>query len=161
MCDYSLYAFNSRLAQDGEEVTLYRFPTGSLGFAATCDVNANIQRRDKEVTLWSAFKEWLAPRKTCGFPAVCVPPGARLFVTDVPRSLQSRFGIGSTEVVTFTQRSSQMYTYRDCVRFTSGAQVLLQELPEGLRAVVLSTECQETMTPAEVTATADETSRAL
>lgn len=160
MCDYSLYAFNSRLAQDGEELTMYRFPTGSLGFAASCDVNAHTKRRDKEATLWSAFKEWLAPRKTCGFPAVCVPPGARLLLTGVPRSLQTRFAIGSTEPVTFTQRSSQMYTYRDCVRFMSGVQVLLQELPEGLRAVVLTTECQEPMTEAEVIAAADETSRA-
>lgn len=161
MCDYSLYAFNSRLAQDGEELTLYRFPTGSLSFAATCDVDANTKRRDKEATLWSAFKEWLAPHKTCGFPAVCVPPGARLLLTDVPRSLQTRFALCSTEPVTFTQRSSQMYTYRDCVRFMSGAQALLQELPEGLRAVVLSTECQETMAGIEITPVADETSRAL
>ncbi|HEX4231746.1 MAG TPA: hypothetical protein VHZ07_23970 [Bryobacteraceae bacterium] len=160
MCDYSLYAFNSRLAQDGEELMLYRFPTGSLGFAATCDVAAHLKRRAEGATPWSAFKEWLAPRKTCGFPAVCVPPGARLLLTDVPRTLQNRLGIGVTEPVTFTQRSSQMYTYRDCVRFMTGAQVLLQELPEGLRAVVLSTAYEEPAVETEITAIGDEIGRA-
>ncbi|HWF48700.1 MAG TPA: hypothetical protein VG168_16960 [Bryobacteraceae bacterium] len=161
MCDYSLYAFNSRLAQDGEELTVYRFPTGSLGFAASCDVAANLKRRNESTTVWSAFKEWLSPRKTCVFPAVCVPPGARLLLTDVPRSLQIRFGISVNEPVTFAQRSSQMYTYRDCVRLMTGAQILLQELPEGLRAVVVSTVYEEPAVEVEITAVGDEISRAL
>lgn len=160
MCDYSLYAFNSRLARDGEELMVYRFPTGSLGFAASCDVAADLKRRDETTSAWALFKEWLAPRKSCEFPAVCVPPGARLLLVGVPLGLQNRLGICSTEPVTFTQRSSQMYTYRDCVRFMTGAQVLLQELPEGLRAVVLSTEFEEPIMETEVNEVAGETSRA-
>jgi hypothetical protein len=160
MCDYSLYAFNSRLAQDGEELMLYRFPTGSLGLASSCDVTAHLKRRDQKSTAWATFKEWLAPRRSCQFPAVCVPPGARLLLTDVPRSLQIRLTIGVIEPVVFTQRSSQMYTYRDCIRFRNGAQLLLQELPEGLRAVVLSTEYEEPIVHTLVTAIGGETSRA-
>jgi hypothetical protein len=160
MCDYSLYAFNSRLAQDGEELMLYRFPTGSLGFAGSCDISAHLKQRNEAISPWAAFKEWLAPRKTCGFPAVCVPPGARLLLTDVPRSLQNRLGIGASEPVTFAQRSSQMYTYRDCIRLITGAQILLQELPEGLRAVVLSTTYEEPQVETEVNAIGDEISRA-
>jgi hypothetical protein len=160
MCDYSLYAFNSRLAQDGEELMLYRFPTGSLGFAASCDVAAHLKQRDEKATAWSSFKEWLVPRKLCQFPAVCVPPGARLLLTEVPRTLQIRLGIGVIEPVVFTQRSSQMYTYRDCLRFRNGAQLLLQELPETLRAVVLSTEYEEPIAENEFTAIGGETGRA-
>jgi hypothetical protein len=160
MCDYSLYAFNSRLAQDGEELMVYRFPTGSLGFAASRDVDAHLKRRNEAGTGWSAFKEWLAPRKTCAFPAVCVPPGARLLLTDVPCSLQCRLGIGATEPVTFAQRSSQMYTYRDCVRLMTGTHVLLQELPEGLRAVVLSIDYEEPNVEMEINAIDDEISQA-
>lgn len=160
MCDYSLYAFNSRLAKDGEELMVYRFPTGSLGFAASCDVAVDRKRRNERTSAWAQFKEWLAPRKSCELSAVCVPPGARLLLVGVPRSLQNRLCICATEPVTFAQRSSQMYTYRDCVRFMTGAQVLLQELPEGLRAVVLSTEFEEAIVETEVTAVGGETSRA-
>ena len=76
MCDYSLYAFNSRLAQDGEELTLYRFPSGSLGFAPSPEVAARLKQRSQKSSAWAAFKEWFSPRKSCGFPAVCLPPGA-------------------------------------------------------------------------------------
>lgn len=39
MCDYSLYAMQTRLAADGEELVLHRFETGTLGFAAVADIN--------------------------------------------------------------------------------------------------------------------------
>lgn len=34
MCDYSLAAYNSRLANVGEILVATRFPSGSMGFAA-------------------------------------------------------------------------------------------------------------------------------
>ena len=37
MCDYSLMAVPNRLAEDGEDLVVYRFPTGSLGLASPSD----------------------------------------------------------------------------------------------------------------------------
>ncbi len=38
MCDYSLMAVPNRLAQEGEELVMHRFPTGSLGLASPVDL---------------------------------------------------------------------------------------------------------------------------
>ena len=75
MCDYSLTAFRSRLAVEGEELVVYRFPTGALGLASPCDVES----------CRKAFRGWddcLDPREIpC---AVCIPPGARLLLSEIP-----------------------------------------------------------------------------
>ena len=34
MCDFSLEAYRSRPAEEGEKLTLERFPSGSMGFTA-------------------------------------------------------------------------------------------------------------------------------
>jgi hypothetical protein len=41
MCDYSLAALRTRLAVDGEELIVYRFPTGFLGLTAPAELEAN------------------------------------------------------------------------------------------------------------------------
>ncbi len=40
MCDYSLEAYLSRPAEEGEKLTLERFPSGSQGFTtgSSCDL---------------------------------------------------------------------------------------------------------------------------
>jgi hypothetical protein len=40
MCDYSLEAYRSRPAEEGEKLTLERFPSGSMGFTTgpACDL---------------------------------------------------------------------------------------------------------------------------
>ena len=68
MCDYSLAYFPNRLAVEGEQLVVHRFPCGTLGLASS--------RR----TLWQR----LFPS---GVPAVCVPPGARLRIEDIARPL--------------------------------------------------------------------------
>jgi len=77
-------------------------------------------------------------------PAVCVPPGARLILRDIPRSLQREFAVGEMEAVTFTEISADVNTYRDALRFKNNRQVLLQALYDGQRVTVLS------LVPAEV-----------
>ena len=119
MCDYSLAYFPNRLAVEGEQLVVHRFPCGTLGLASS--------RR----TLWQR----LFPS---GVPAVCVPPGARLRIEDIAQPLQRRLGIGEVEEVTFVQQSAEAFTYRDAVRFVSGREILLQRLPCGLKVEVLS-----------------------
>ena len=81
---------------------------------------------------------WVFPRKQCGLTAVCVPPGARLWVSEVPKKGQPGLELLELESVTFTQLSERSYAYRDALRLPGGESVLLQKLPEGLRVTVLA-----------------------
>ena len=117
MCDYSLAGVPNRLAVEGERLVACCFSTGSMGLTA-------------DAFLWrSWFKET---------PAVCVPPGARLLLRDIPRDLQRQLDVQATEEVTFVQLSAQAYQYRDAVRFRNGRELLLQRLKCGQRVEVLS-----------------------
>ena len=46
-------------------------------------------------------------------PAVCVPPGARLRLRDIPEDLQRRLDVGAVEEVMFIEQSLEAFTYRD------------------------------------------------
>jgi hypothetical protein len=144
MCDYSLMAVPNRLAQEGEELVAHRFPTGSLGLASPADVKraahpVPVAKRG----FWCAFKEFFNPPKTEPVAAVCIPPGARLLLQDIPVRLQHEAGVGPAEEVTFTQISAAVNSYRDAVRFPNGREVRLQELREGQRVTVLDLSVAE------------------
>ena len=118
MCDYSLAGIPSRLATERERLTVYRFSTGALGLTSP------------ERCRWRFWSKQT--------PAVCVPPGARLLLRDIPKDLQRQFRVDATEEVTFVQLSAEAYQYRDAVRFRNGREALLQRLRCGQRVEVLS-----------------------
>src|SRR6266446_86395 len=62
-------AIYEALANGSMHLVVHRFSTGSIGLASPC---ASVSSR------WSAKQN----------PAVCVPPGARLILLDVPKRLQ-------------------------------------------------------------------------
>ena len=126
MCDYSLAGIPNRLAVEGEQLVVYQFPTGARGL--TCA--ASRPSRSWPVTLWSAKET----------PAVCVPPGGRLLLRDIPEHLQRLLNVGPIEEVTFVQQSAMAYQYRDAVHFENGREVLLQRLQCGQSVEVLSLE---------------------
>src|SRR6476661_3187525 len=103
MCDYSLMAVPNRLAQEGEELVAHRFPTGSLGLASPADLKrATTAPVPSHRSLWCTVKEFFNPPKTEPVPAVCIPPGARLELQDIPVRLQHDLGVKPVETVTFT-----------------------------------------------------------
>jgi hypothetical protein len=137
-------AVPNRLAQEGEELVAYRFPTGSLGLADPCDVkraSAPPPRANK--TLWMHVVEFFNPPRTEPVCAVCIPPGARLRLEDIPTRLQHEYNVGTSEEVTFTQISALANSYRDAVRFSNGREVRLQELREGQRVTVVDLSLAE------------------
>src|SRR5260370_40783760 len=75
--------------------------------------------------------------------AVCVPPGARLLLQDIPEHLQHNLKVASSEEVTFIQMGMDAYTYRDAVRFESGLEVRLQRLIPGQRAKALQLSSEQ------------------
>lgn len=139
MCDYSLYTMQNRLAEDGEELVLHKFETGSLGFASASDLGElEEEKRGKGDSFWSDLKEWIWPRRPARVCAICVPPGAHLLLVDVPRNVQAHLRIRPSELVVFTEVSGRSYSYRGALVLPNGTRVLLQDLPEGIHALVLS-----------------------
>jgi hypothetical protein len=93
--------------------------------------------------MWSRVVEFFNPPRTEPVCAVCIPPGARLRLEDIPSRLQHEYSVGSSEDVTFTQISALANSYRDAVRFNNGREVRLQELREGQRVTVLDLSLAE------------------
>ncbi len=110
MCDYSLEAYQSRPAAVGEKLTLGRFASGSMGFAAgtVCDT------------------------------AVCIPAESKLLLQGIGEEIQKELGVGAVEEVVMTRLEERAYAYKDGVRFSNGAELLLQRLNVGLAAVVMT-----------------------
>ena len=138
MCDYSLHSFATRLAEEGEQLCVYQFPTGSKGLVAANEFPnrytgfaATFRER-----FWTTISTLFKPEPAAPLCAVCVPPGAKLLLTDIAPTTQRRFGISASEEVVFTQLSAAPYQYRDAVRFANGRQLLLQQLEEGLHVEV-------------------------
>jgi hypothetical protein len=137
-------AVPNRLAQEGEDLVAHRFPTGSLGLASPGDIKRLADPpTPARKSFWQLTKEFFNPPKAEPVPAVCIPPGARLQLQDIPVRLQHELGVGPVEDVTFTQISAAVNSYRDAVRFANGREVRLQELREGQRVRVLDLSAAE------------------
>ncbi len=114
MCDYSLEAYKTRPAREGETITTQRFPSGSLGF--------------------------VAPENNT--VAVCLACDTQLRLANLPASIQKACGTGETAIATFTQLDTT--AYRDAVKFESGKSVTLQQLGIGVSAMILDGLTQPT-----------------
>lgn len=149
MCDYSLHTYPNRLAADGEDLVVHRFGAGSLGLASPADLAPIISAaKNAQGSIWTRAKAWFlgrSPRWEAEkrVPAVCIPPGSRLVLSDIPKGLQRELSIGEVEEVQFVEITAEVNTYRDAVRFPNGRQALLQQLREGQRVRVLSIGVEE------------------
>jgi hypothetical protein len=144
MCDFSLLGVENRLANEGEQLFVHRFHTGSKGLASVTDLR-NLEKPPPGAGIWTRFKCWVENRRRLinddlkrALPAVCIPPGARLHVDGIPSPMQRQFGVGPREEVTFVQLTAEPFRYRDAIRFNNGQEILLQQLSDGLRVDVLS-----------------------
>ena len=86
MCDYSLGGLPNRLAVDGEELIVHKFPTQSIGLASSADLQAkSVAASGRDRGLWDRVKNFFALAFDCSdAPAVCVPPGASLILKSIP-----------------------------------------------------------------------------
>jgi len=147
MCDYSLMAIPNRLAVEQEDLVAHRFPTGSMGLASPADLRRLAEPKEQARTFWSSLKNFFSPPRTTPVAAVCIPPGARLKLSDIPARLQTELGVTAEEEVTFTQITAAVNSYRDSVRFSNGRVLRLQELREGQRVRVLDLSGAEISEP--------------
>ncbi len=143
MCDYSLMSLPNRLAVCGEELVVHKFELGSMGLASVSDVSRIQSVPEVPVTgFFARLKKILFPPVPQQCPAVCVPPGARLLVRDIPEHLQRELSLKSpVEEVLFTQLAT--VGFRDALRFKNGLELLMQRLMEGQRVRVLTLSEEE------------------
>jgi len=134
MCDYSLMGVPNRLAREGEDLILYEFDSGTRGFTP-CPSGTAFPASWREA-LGSFLKALVGVPET-GKLAVCIPPGARLVLLDVPAELRAAEKVPRDAEVTFTQLSAQAYVHRDALRFDNGHELPLQLLDPGQRIRVL------------------------
>ena len=134
MCDYSLMGIPNRLAREGEDLVLCEFPIGTRGFTP-CPPGVAAASSWRNAA-GAFFKELLGVPEA-GKVAVCIPPGARLLLLDVPPDLQKAEGMPRDAEVTFTQLSAEAHVHRDAIRFDNGHELLLQLLEEGQRIRML------------------------
>jgi hypothetical protein len=139
MCDYSLYEYKNRLAQEGETLVVHRFISNTQGLISPADLQATTKDKtdQRRSGFWSSLKDFFS-EPTEKAVAVCVPPGARLLLQGIPARLQRKLNVREEEEVVFTQLSAETHKHRDAVRFGNGREILLQELKEGQRALVIN-----------------------
>jgi hypothetical protein len=138
MCDYSLMGVPNRLANEGDDLVVHRFSTGTIGLipSRACSVPQSVPQVGYR-RVWEAVKDFFRDAEPNQAIAVCIPPGARLLVRDIPEDLQRACKAGTSELVTFTQLTAAANAHRDAVRLDNGMEVLLQRLHEGQRVRVL------------------------
>jgi hypothetical protein len=147
MCDYSLMALPNRLALGGEELVSHKFQTGAMGLISSAEGKL-IDAASRPKGLVQRLRCLLNPPPTRQCTAVCVPPGARLSVRDIPLPLQREIGLqGDMQEVIFTQTGAGI-GFRDALRFSNGREISLQRLSEGQRVRILSLSSVEESTPA-------------
>ncbi len=134
MCDYSLFEHPNRLAVEEEELVAYRFPSHSMGLVSPTEFS----RSEAVCTggILSALKRAFVPRPAP--VAVCVPHGAQLRLEQIDSFFRKQNGLQENEEVTFVQTTVASHTHRDAIRFASGQQILLQNIPERQRMRVLT-----------------------
>ena len=106
MCDYSLEVYGSRPAREGERYVTTRFPSGTIGLAASAKVQT----------------------------AVCLSCDTALEIDGIPASMCRELGIQPHEDAVFIRLDSG--SYRDGVRFRNGAEVSLQRFQPGVGVTV-------------------------
>jgi hypothetical protein len=137
-------AVPNRLAREGEDLVAHRFPAGSIGLASPRDLNRVADPPPAvRKSFWCVLRDFFDPPQAKPVPAVCIPPGARLRLWDIPVRLQRDLGVGPVETVTFTQITAAVNSYRDAVRFANGRELRLQELREGQQVQVLDLSMAE------------------
>lgn len=106
MCDYSLEAYRTRPAREGERYVTTRFASGSIGLAAPGDATI----------------------------PVCVACDTALRLEGIPADLRQRHGLQAIEDAVFVHLDRG--AWRDGVHFRNGVTLSLQLLAVGIGVTV-------------------------
>jgi hypothetical protein len=94
MCDYSLARVDTRLAQTGDELSPHNFGTGTIGLASFKDLARPRKQDNGRGEVRGIVRQAVGmftrvqPQNIC---AICVPPGAKPLVSNIPQRIQQMF----------------------------------------------------------------------
>jgi hypothetical protein len=110
-----------------------------VGLASATDLEKAGRRvlAERESNWWSPLKRWFV-RDSREVPVICIPPGARLRMTQIPRELRNKWALRTVEDVWFTETGTDPEKYHDAIRLGNGRVLLVQSLPERICLMVLS-----------------------
>lgn len=138
MCDFSRTHIPTDFAKDGDDLVCYRFRNAMIGFARAADLEPRaVSESAHRKGFWAELKEPLFPPDPWTPPAICVPPGARLILMDIPESMREQLDVGRVEEVSVTEIAA-LKEHLDAVQFDNRRQVPVRSLLEGQRVRVLS-----------------------
>src|SRR5262245_45013984 len=100
MCDYSLHEYQNRLAQEGETLIVHRFMSNTVGLTSPAELQAATTEKanQRRPGFWSSLRDFFS-EPTEKATAVCVPPGARLLLGNIPARLRRKLNVGDEEEV--------------------------------------------------------------
>ena len=137
MGDSSFFAIPRRLAAEGEQLVVHRFPGGSLDLASITDVR-RLAPKLPAGSFWQRIRRCFqaADGGSNSVPPVYVPSGAYLILTAIPTAIQQRYRLEDEEGALFIE--TRVSGHWDELRFNNGVQIRLQELGAGQLVEVLS-----------------------
>ena len=136
------FSIPNRLVDDGEQLVVHKFPTGSIGFASAVEAlrsELNIVEQPRG-NCWQRLKHLLRydPDGSLPLPEIVVPSGTYLILRDIPSSIQQTYGLRDEEGAVLEESAKEMRAGRGVLRFNNGAQIRIQELRVGQLVEVLS-----------------------
>jgi hypothetical protein len=106
--------------------------------ASPADVTAAITPcQPGRQTLWQKFRAFFDPTAAPAVCAVCLPPGARLLICDIPLRQQQQWGTGERAEAIFTQTSAAAEYLSRCRTFQWWLRGPLTGVSRGMRVRVL------------------------
>src|SRR5580704_2636742 len=115
MCDCSGAIVPSRLATEGQQLIVHKFPNGSLGLALIADVRRNQAGpgQARGSSFWSRLLHRFqnVPQVSDSIPAISVPTGTHVILKGIPGSLQQKYGLEGLEGAVFVQGTDEADAY--------------------------------------------------
>lgn len=143
MCDYS-NNIPSRLAETGDELITYKLLTNTI--VLVCPKNLSEVRNYPEKYFLTRLFSKLFKFKEPVLKAVCVAPGATIFLSDIPQTMQKEMNLPSEAVVIFSQENMEKENvHHDAVIFPNKTIVSLQHFKPGTTFQILNTEPEQTI----------------
>lgn len=138
MCDYSLYTIQNRLAEEGEELILHKFETGTLGFASASDFSRAGSLNTRSRYFLGQYEGLVGTAAYSTVHGDLRSSRNSLITERHSTNCADTPPHRPKEIALFTEVSDRSYSYRDALLPPNGTRVLLQDLPAGLHALVLS-----------------------
>jgi hypothetical protein len=135
VCNYSLKEYDFRDCVSGEVVIAHHFPSGTMGFRPRRDERSFWKR----VTYYLSFFTTNCFASRSKYPAVCIPSGTRILLTNLSVAFCEGYKIRYKENVLVTMETvNREGRDEDRLFFSNGDSFLVGELDQGQAALIMS-----------------------